>query len=106
MRISIRTGALAFALTSPALAQTVNFTVNPAQTQAISPYIYGINGDLTGDYSNNTLLRSGGNRLTAYNWENNASNAGSDWYFQNDNLMGATDEAGWAGRTKTRASPG
>jgi hypothetical protein len=37
------------------------------------------------------VLRSGGNRLTAYNWETNASNAGSDWMFQNDNLLGASD---------------
>ena len=29
-------------------------------------------------------MRMGGNRWTAYNWENNASNAGSDWCFQND----------------------
>jgi len=31
-----------------------------------------------------TLDRAGGNRWTAYNWENNASNAGSDYLYQND----------------------
>ena len=31
-----------------------------------------------------TADRIGGNRSTAYNWETNASNAGSDWYFEND----------------------
>lgn len=52
----------------------------------ISPLIYGINGgdDLDGAQQGVTLLRSGGNRMTAYNWETNASNAGSDYFFQND----------------------
>ncbi len=36
---------------------------------------------------NLTLDRLGGNRLTAYNWETNASNAGSDFNYQNDNLF-------------------
>jgi mannan endo-1,4-beta-mannosidase len=34
------------------------------------------------------LSRSGGNRNTAYNWETNDSNAGSDWFNQNDDFMG------------------
>ncbi len=57
----------------------------------ISPLIYGINGLV--DVPNNRwgLLRSGGNRLTAYNWENNASNAGADYLYQNDSLMSASD---------------
>ena len=55
----------------------------------ISPLIYGINGgdDLDGDQRGVTLLRSGGNRMTAYNWETNASNAGSDYLNQNDNYL-------------------
>jgi hypothetical protein len=55
----------------------------------INPLIYGINGgdDLDGAQQGVTLLRSGGNRLTAYNWENNASNAGSDYFFQNDGFL-------------------
>ena len=62
----------------------------------ISPFIYGANGV---DFSNArqhylTLGRSGGNRLTAYNWENNASNAGSDWFFQNDGLISQSDVPG------------
>ncbi len=51
----------------------------------ISPYIYGSN-NLSG--SNKTLMknhnlgfgRMGGNSFTTYNWENNANNAGEDWY--------------------------
>jgi hypothetical protein len=60
----------------------------------ISPLIYGINGDCSDTSKHPTLCRSGGNRLTAYNWENNASNAGSDWCFENDSLLGDTDQAG------------
>ena len=60
----------------------------------ISALIYGINGDCSDANKHPTLCRSGGNRLTAYNWENNASNAGSDWCFENDGLLGDTDQAG------------
>ena len=48
---------------------------------AISRFIYGMNGwNGSGRPANLTLSRSGGNRMTAYNWETNASNAGSDYY--------------------------
>jgi hypothetical protein len=57
----------------------------------ISPLIYGMNGGPNLDKNRFTLVRSGGNRLTAYNWENNASNAGSDYMFQNDDLLSNTD---------------
>ncbi|MBZ0238589.1 MAG: glycoside hydrolase family 44 protein [Deltaproteobacteria bacterium] len=55
---------------------------------AISPLVYGINGgaDLARDRPQ--VVRAGGNRLTAYNWENNASNAGEDYCNQNDGLLG------------------
>lgn len=54
----------------------------------ISPFIYGMN--LRKDFSHtvedhSTLVRLGGNRMTGYNWENNASNAGSDWHHSSDN---------------------
>jgi hypothetical protein len=68
----------------------VDFTIDTtAQNRLISPFIYGYN---TSDLSFiNThrlgMTRSGGNRWTAFNWENNASNAGSDWYHQNDNYL-------------------
>ena len=35
----------------------------------------------------------GGNRLTAYNWENNASNAGADWYHNSDNYLDCNEPA-------------
>ncbi len=51
---------------------------------AISPFIYGYSGGggvmptALAD-ANLPLLRLGGNRLSAYNWENSASNAGIDY---------------------------
>ncbi len=75
--------------TPAAATANVTITVNPATTKAISPYIYGLNF-----YSGNTgappLLtfdRAGGNRWTAYNWENNYSNAGSDYFYENDSYL-------------------
>jgi hypothetical protein len=70
----------------------VRVDVNTDQgRRAISPLIYGSNRSDELESIRYTVLRSGGNRLTAYNWENNASNAGSDWMFQNDNLLSASD---------------
>lgn len=66
----------------------------------ISPYIYGTNQpDWQGKSRNLTLMRLGGNRWTAYNWENNASNAGSDYFHQNDGYLGGGDTPGEAVRS-------
>ncbi len=66
---------------------TVNSLATPAR--AISPYIYGMNFFAGSSLTNPvTLDRLGGNRWTGYNWETNASNAGRDWYYQNDTHMG------------------
>jgi Glycoside hydrolase family 44 len=66
----------------------------------ISPYIYGANSP---DWSKMsvpfTMARQGGNRMTAYNWETNASNAGSDYHFQNDGYMGESNEPGLTVKT-------
>src|SRR3954452_10072871 len=79
------------------LLTTAHFTIDAGQNvHAISRFIYGTNQALSGAFSNNTFERSGGNRLTAYNWENNASNAGSDWFFENDNFMGGGNTPGGA----------
>ncbi len=82
--------------TSPSTPQNVVFTVNStSKTQAISPYIYGTNqGDLTKEAKGLTLTRTGGDRLTAYNWETNASNAGSDWNYSSDNYMSSSSTSG------------
>jgi Glycoside hydrolase family 44 len=50
---------------------------------SISPYVYGISSQNL-DKLNVTVRRMGGNRQTAYNWELNASNAGSDANHLND----------------------
>lgn len=75
----------------------VTFTIDSSVTRPISPYIYGTNsGDFTKEAKGLTLARLGGNRLTAYNWENNYSNAGSDWQYSNDNYLSASTAPGAA----------
>jgi len=65
----------------------ITINVNPgADNLPISPYIYGVNQDLPGVGTPGSR-RYGGNRLTAYNWETNASNAGSDYLYENDNYL-------------------
>ena len=67
----------------------VTITVNPSATHPISPYIYGLNfySGVTGAPSLLTFDRDGGDRWTAYNWINNASNAGSDYFYENDDYL-------------------
>jgi hypothetical protein len=79
----------------------VTITIDPTKTKSISPYIYGLNF-----YFGNTdppplltLDRAGGNRWTAYNWETNASNAGSDYLYENDNYLSSSPVAGEAVRS-------
>ena len=68
----------------------VTVTINPAATHPISPYIYGINSGIIGVPPNLTFDRTGGNRWTAYNWETNASNAGSDYLYENDDYLSSS----------------
>jgi hypothetical protein len=49
-------------------------------------------------WSPGSLIREGGNRWTAYNWENNASNAGSDWCYQDDGYLSDSNVPGEAVR--------
>ncbi|MEN6308218.1 MAG: glycoside hydrolase family 44 protein, partial [Anaerohalosphaeraceae bacterium] len=66
---------------------SVTYTINTEQDiSPISPYIYGYNFDHV-SAQNLTVRRMGGNRLTGYNWENNFSNAGSDWQHSSDEYM-------------------
>jgi hypothetical protein len=60
----------------------------------ISPWIYGTNQPANDPPSRYTFVRQGGNRMTAYNWENNASNAGADWHHQNDSFLSESDVPG------------
>jgi len=71
-------------------AGDVTFNVRADKdVHAISPLIYGINQvrDFDGQQRGAALVRMGGNRMTAYNWENNASNAGSDYLNQSDDYV-------------------
>jgi len=82
---------------TPASSQ-VNFVIDSTKDkQAISPFIYGINfHDFSARPANIPLTREGGNRWSAYNWENNASNAGTDWLNQNDSYLSDSNEPGRA----------
>ena len=75
--------------TPVAATANVTITIDPTKTKPISPYIYGINfySGVTGAPPQLTFDRAGGNRWTAYNWETNASNAGSDYLYENDDFL-------------------
>jgi hypothetical protein len=61
-------------------------SVNAAAGQhLISPYIYGMNfadASLAAELRL-PVRRWGGNSTSRYNWQNNTTNTGSDWYFEN-----------------------
>lgn len=74
-------------LCSNIFTQSVNFTIYVKDSlKSISPYIYGTNQLLT-EEENWMAMRQGGNRMTGYNWENNASNAGSDYFHHSDDYL-------------------
>jgi len=75
----------------------VQFYVDATQPgHKISPYIYGCNFHTLGPEENVASQRYGGNRLTGYNWETNASNAGSDWHHSSDGYLSSSVEPGKA----------
>jgi cellulose 1,4-beta-cellobiosidase len=78
------------------VAPDVTITVDPTKTKPISPYIYGINfyNGISGAPPLLTFDRAGGNRWTAYNWETNASNAGSDYIYNNDSYLSSSNVPG------------
>ncbi len=78
---------LFFTLTGAVSAADIHFLIIPgAVIGPISPYVYGLNDqDPTGTGA--TIRRLGGNRLTGYNWVNNASNAGSDYKQYSDDWL-------------------
>lgn len=85
---------------SPLASSHTTFVVNSAAgLEPISPMIYGINLDKAVDptgfaavmsEARPSLIRMGGNRWTAYNWENNDSNAGSDYEYENDDYLSSS----------------
>jgi hypothetical protein len=86
--------------TPASAAADVTITIDPAKTKPISPYIYGINfyNGVSGAPPLLAFDRAGGNRWTAYNWETNASNAGSDFNYQNDSYLSSSNVPGEAVR--------
>ena len=90
---------------SPGTSDIVLAIDTSMNVRPISPYIYGSNGgDLAQQAKGVTLTRSGGNRLTAYNWETNASNAGSDYLYENDAFMSTSKVAGAAMKQAVQTS--
>jgi hypothetical protein len=93
---------LLFGLASPhsrgQTARIVEMTVDASRdVRSISPWIYGINGLYEQKETPDrkpacSVVRLGGNRTTAWNWVNNASNAGADWHHQNDSYFGKPNE--------------
>ena len=71
-----------------------NVNVYPSEDHKnISPYIYGVNSGVDLNTVSAKSFRLGGNRMSAYNWENNMSNAGSDWKNMSDmNLISSAAE--------------
>lgn len=82
------------------VVQPTDVVIDARIRKPISPYIYGVNHpDFKKMGPGITLARQGGNRMTAYNWETNASNAGSDWHHQNDGYLGESNVSGWTAKT-------
>lgn len=99
MRILIVASTICLALgLAPAVAAVdVAVSVDLSKdNRAISPLVYGTNSDYLGAAEGVAFRRQGGNRLTGYNWENNASHAGLDWQHSSDGYLGATAVPGKA----------
>jgi Glycoside hydrolase family 44 len=77
---------------------TVNVDLN-LNRRAINPLIYGVAHAGTTALSdlNSPLNRNGGNNTSRYNWNLNADNRGSDWYFES--IADASSTAGERGDT-------
>jgi len=74
---------------NPAASITVDTNAN---RRTINPLIYGVAHADTASLAdlNSPLNRCGGNNTTRYNWELNADNRGSDWYFESLGYASAT----------------
>jgi hypothetical protein len=82
--VAAREAADAAAALPPTEGGDLHFEVVTGQViRPISPYVYGINSQ-PADGVGATVRRMGGNRQTGYNWEINASNAGSDYNHSSD----------------------
>jgi len=78
-------GLLLSAVSTYAQNAPVTITVDAASNRhPINPYIYGVAWATTADLQdlNSPLNRFGGNDTSRYNWQLNATNHASDWYFE------------------------
>ena len=83
----IAAAAFIFVLGNTRAQTPVAITINTGMdTGLISPLIYGSNGQGGDRAANITARRYGGNRTTGYNWQNNASNAGTDYLNESDDF--------------------
>ncbi len=93
MTVALRAWTLALLLAmvqpSAATAQSGNTVTRivvdaGASRHPISPYIYGVAFASTATLAdlNLPINRSGGNSSSLYNWQQNARNSGSDWFFE------------------------
>lgn len=81
------------------VGQSISLNVNAtADRKPISPFIYGINGyGMTGgdvalmQGMGISVRRWGGNNVSRYNWQKDASNTANDWYFENTRMSNATN---------------
>ncbi|HEX8235707.1 MAG TPA: glycoside hydrolase family 44 protein [Abditibacteriaceae bacterium] len=109
LRAGVLAGVLSMVHAASAQVQ-INIDVN-ANRRAINPSIYGVAFADSAALSdlNAPLNRSGGNSTTRYNWQQNASNRGSDWYFESiadgDATLGGSADAFIASSKAAGAQP-
>ncbi len=83
--IATALGAILIAVA--ARAQDVTLTIDAVHDRhRIPEEVYGIND---GAAPGATVRRHGGDRYTGFNWENNASNAGTDYFNSSDSYLGS-----------------
>ncbi len=108
----VRAARAAQAAQPPPFVQPANvrFSIDPAKQFQISRFIYGANfiepraWDGATRLPPFTFVRFGGNRFSAYNWENNFSNAGNDYLYENDAYMSDSRRPGEAIRSRVEAA--
>jgi len=112
-------GAASRGASSASAYTDVSFSINTSITHPVSRFIYGMNfltdAGARFDHASApwygavppagiTLNRMGGNRMSAYNWVTNYSNAGSDYKFSNDEYLAASNSPGEAVRVRVAAA--
>eukprot|EP01084_Bolivina_argentea_P256229 431298_1 len=68
-------------LTVYGASYSINIVSNNITNAAVSKYVFGVNFYQQDSSVNYTMMRSGGEGQTRYNWELGAYNSARDWYF-------------------------